>query len=198
MPTDISKPVDDETVEDPLGVGLARNVEMVLQELDSEKSEFFETSFPQTQPRWFGLWIQPVISGERAQFLSQVIQRAMQLPGGEVEFGSAAPISGCGPNDLSAALETCQENQLALHVRLVPGGHSDGLKWRLRTHCPNCKASLESEFEQPFQCSVCEESGILNRVAPRKVLGTRPYLNLSRLKGIEATREFLKRYREQR
>ena len=176
--------------------GLARSIETVLQELDQDEKAFFKSGFRQTQPLWFGLWIEPVITGQRASFIGKVMRKAMELPSDESEFDSMALISGSDPQDLLAALECCHRDQKNLHVRLVPYGHSDGLKWRLETHCPICKASLDSEFEQPYQCGVCGDQGILNRVAPRKVLGTRPYLNLSRLMGVEPTREFLERYRD--
>ncbi len=74
-------------------------------------------------------------------------------------------------------------NQLLVDVQFYPSGYSDGLHWTIDAHCPECKASQQTDQDH---CDVCGRRGAAVRAQKRKVLGRRPFLSLESLIGIRA------------
>jgi hypothetical protein len=93
------------------------------------------------------------------------------------------------------AISTCRNRGLSFHFELVPAGYSDGLTWTISRHCGVCKFQANSETKT---CPGCGQTGQQQSEIKLKVLGIRPYLQLSAIFGNEATRKFLTRYAAQR
>ena len=74
------------------------------------------------------------------------------------------------------ALDVCVKYQVRLDIGLYPAGFSDGLTWQIDSHCPDCKATQETN-----QCGECGRQGAPSPVRKRKVMGRRPYVRFDEL-----------------
>ena len=98
-------------------------------------------------------------------------------------------------NRFDNAIQCCIENQLELQTELVPRGHSDGVTWVIEPCCSNCHCEMK------LTANECDECGQAKRPLPaqkKKVLGLRPYMQLSNLIGDEQTTRLIKKYQSRK
>lgn len=90
-----------------------------------------------------------------------------------------------------AALKACREFNLPLVGQWLPAGFSDGQIWQLNASCEVCRFEPENleassmAVDTDVACSVCGSTTPLSQGMKFKVLGTRPYMHLSRIIGSE-------------
>jgi hypothetical protein len=135
-----------------------------------------------TTPRWYGLWLNPVVEAELLLIRYRVLQCAL------IEDQHCRLAIG----DLRIALNVAFDIGCRLHVRLYPRGVVQDGWWQLKSHCPRCKA----EWHQPRmqQCRACGYAGHPASDKKRRARGRRPYFPLDRLLGQQPAAEFLSRY----
>lgn len=97
--------------------------------------------------------------------------------------------------------DACQrsaDHNMRLFVEYIPSGFSDGIHWKLKRACENCRFESQSPREKGTPCPVCKNRHPDDLGRKAKVLGLRPYLLLERVLGKEQTQEFVARYKEHR
>jgi hypothetical protein len=153
------------------------------------KSGEADDLFKPTSPRWYGIWNSPTLNGKQVDFLVDVFDQ-MVLACSELE-----PVTGSIDELVSMgdALRSAAEAGLTLHIDLVPPGYSDGQTWTLAAHCPECKCRSKAENSQQ-KCEACGRTGNPHGESKSKVLGLRPYVQLSGVLGKEQTAKLLERY----
>ncbi len=135
--------------------------------------------FPDTRPRWYGLWIRPIAEADALLELLVALK--------------AADIPHQGLRELLLALNLAYSGGCKVYARLFPPGCIDGPWWRLAPHCPRCKAAWRAAGSR--ECRVCDYCGHPAPENKRHTRGRRPYYPLARLLGSErAAAEFLNRY----
>jgi len=145
-------------------------------------------SFPPTNPRWYGLWLNSPLE---AEWLLAAFQ-SLDIP--EIRCREQ--------QELLVALNAAYNIGGRVHLRLYPPGRVEGTWWRLVPHCPRCKAVWRPRGSRnategvlcSAECGVC---GYVGHPAPeqkRRARGRRPYFPLERLLGREPAAEFLVRY----
>ena len=127
---------------------------------------------------WYGLWKLRDFRGKSVQDLLEVLEIA-------VERNSTSLRSHLDFQHLKSAAECCFQNELTLKTELVPRGHSDGSSWKIFSHCPECFMSREAGESRP--CQGCGSRYKPSAERTNRVLGLRPYLNLSQVLGKEET-----------
>ena len=142
-------------------------------------------TFSETTPIWFALWQSTVLNSDQLAILDLLIQDVIKhLKQLETNLSFQDLVR------FADAISICRQHSFPLHAELVPAGHSDGLHWTIGRHCGRCKNSLMPTRKQ---CPACGERGNQRNEIKLKVLGIRPYLNLSQVYGREATQQFLRR-----
>jgi hypothetical protein len=134
--------------------------------------------FPLTQPRWYGLWINSPLHAEQIELLIDAL--------------NAANITAREFSHVHRGLATSLKAHLPFHAALYPPGRVEGTVWKLKPHCPRCKASSQNAAAR--RCATC---GLVGHPAPdkkRKARGRRPYFPLDRLLGPQQAAEFLLKY----
>ncbi|HTN73723.1 MAG TPA: hypothetical protein VL096_00695 [Pirellulaceae bacterium] len=94
--------------------------------------------------------------------------------------------------EYQAALTLAASGAATLHWQLFPIGITDGLAWRIATHCPRCKASMSREERT---CQACHFQGHCEPERKRKTRGQRPFTPLATFLGEAGARDYLQRYR---
>ncbi len=134
-----------------------------------------------TSPAWYGMWIDGPISGQRLNGIEFVLARLVE--------NEACASSRFLPHLLDA-VRRCANDGMTLHVDLVPPGHSDGNVWKIDACCANCCGPVESLSGGAERvCSICNQVAGITTSRRAKVLGMRPYLLLSKILGIDRTKE---------
>jgi hypothetical protein len=129
-----------------------------------------EEMFVRTTPAWYGFWMNPTLEKEGLKTLLNSFE------GYQFAHQNTSVIDSVAR--FVAAIERCVEHDLRLDVELFPSGDSDGLTWKIDSHCPLCKAP---QPESAQYCRVCHRSGGCKPPVNRKVIGRRPYTELNRL-----------------
>lgn len=118
--------------------------------------------FPATKPRWFGLWMKPII-GEAADVLARVVDAA-DLPIGDERWAL-----------LRRALAVAAGGTIPLHAIHYPRGEVEARRWKLAPHCVHCHAEI-ADYRRPCPCC-----GQLTKQMPtltRHLRGDRPWQRL--------------------
>ena len=117
-------------------------------------TESIEREFLPTRLLWFGFWIESPLSRGAIEVLRALLNEfALRLNETERERAKLF--------DLVRAFDAALENDLKLHVRFFPPGHTD-FGWHTTfAHCPRCKAGapLPPWQETPSQNMECEICG---------------------------------------
>ena len=129
--------------------------------------------FPATTPRWYGLWIDSPLTGERLAVIERLV-------------------AALGLADLPLACSTAQAVHAALHVRLYPRGLVENGWWMLVPHCPRCKADWKDAADR--RCGACGYAGRPAADKKRRARGSRPYRLLERVLGPLQAAEVLLKY----
>jgi len=145
-------------------------------------------SFPPTNPRWYGLWLNSPLEAEWLLAAFQILD----IP----------EICCREQQELLVALNAAYNIGCRVHLRLFPPGRVEGTWWRLVPHCPGCKAAWRprgsrNATEGVRYSEMCEVCGYVGHPAPeqkRRARGRRPYFPLDRLLGKEPAAELLVRY----
>ena len=132
-------------------------------------------------PSWYGLWQIHRWQGARLKHLEQILNALMKRL-------SATTTSDQNLLELSAAVKQCLDYDLQLETNLIPAGHSDGVHWRIESHCPTC---LKEMAVDQTTCLACGRKVNPLPSVKRKVLGQRPYNLLHRLIGSKQTDQLL-------
>ncbi len=163
------RPIDDQPwsrhIEDTLHESLRLNIEQ---------------HFLPTRPVWYGLWARGELNSRQLSILHQVFSCLDKSDVGRYEEVTA----------LCRAIDVCLAHGQLLDVELIPAGHSDGLTWTIQPHCDRCKAAFGTEQSG---CRVCGKAGRGHPEIKRKVLGLRPWVDLSQVIGSDCS-AFIQRH----
>lgn len=131
---------------------------------------------------WFLTWQGPSIASDRLHIARQVLEVS----------GERFPHALRESAELRAALEHADRHSLKVWIESVPIGWSDGQTWHLPAHCQNCGA----EWNGPGGgvCGSCGSSASYQAERRLKVLGLRPFLQLSSVLGSEPARQLFADY----
>lgn len=99
--------------------------------------------------------------------------------------------------ELLAALELAEQGGLNLWIEPVPAGSSDGQAWLLPAHCRCCGAEWSTQAVGGT-CPACGRSGSYQAPRRLKVLGLRPFLQLSQVLGDSVARQLQGEYESTR
>lgn len=135
-----------------------------------------------TSPRWYGLWLESPLWGERLNRTRLVLDAALQ------DEHCRLPALF----DFTTALKAAFQLGARMHVKLFPRGNVANGKWRLVPHCQRCKAEWTATASR--HCAVCGYEGRPAAEQVRLARGKRPYFPLVRLLGEQQAAEFLVRY----
>ena len=164
------------------------DLRIVLEELLSENpilSERIQQRFDKTAPSWYGLWISRIPSLTQRQIQLEVIEAVLEL----------APCSVTPPWEVfRRGLRLSIEEDIPLHIQLVPEAETDGVYWFVDPHCGRCGAISNTQTHTGKQCLVCKNEGRPRERQRRFVRGKRPYWKMSRFLGEDGTREFLEEF----
>lgn len=94
--------------------------------------------------------------------------------------------------ELLAALEHAEHQEQGLWLETIPTGWSDGQTWSLPDYCLACGGVWLGSGSSP--CSNCGRSGTYQAARRLKVLGLRPYLQLSQVLGQAAAQQLQLEY----
>lgn len=114
-------------------------------------TKFFEL-FQETNPIWYGLWIESPLRAVHASILWPVLQQAFA---NENEKRT-------GMGHFLRALEITIKLDMPLHVELAPLGHTDLGWYTIFPHCPRCKATARvGRWKEEYSCEdyVCQVCG---------------------------------------
>lgn len=136
--------------------------------------------------RWLLVWQGPSMAGDRLQ----AARAALETSGERFVHARQAEA------ELRAALEHASRHSLRLWIESVPIGWSDGQTWQLPAHCQNCGA----EWRGPGggACASCDSAGSYQAERRLKVLGLRPFVQLSSVLGAEPARQLFGDYQAAR
>ncbi|MFT7638518.1 MAG: hypothetical protein ACI9G1_000242 [Pirellulaceae bacterium] len=139
--------------------------------------------FPDTTPRWYGLWHESPLGTRQLNLLAKVF----------VELKHALPVQSLKLNAFHSAITTALEHSVPLRIRPEPAGRIEGKQWTVLAHCSRCLATWQREWKK---CEVCQlpNRPIAERV--RRAKGNRPYWRLERFLGSENVPAFLQRWRK--
>lgn len=117
---------------------------------------------PVTKPRWYGLWTNSPIEGERLKFQTQIVADIL-------------PKLDAQPHSLVALLhgmQTAVELHRPFHVELHPLGFVTNGRWETLAHCGFC-----GDLRAPRQrvCERCRREDAWKSHEKRHLLGIRPY-----------------------
>jgi hypothetical protein len=146
----------------------------------------FSDLFLPTTPAWYGSFAHPILSNRQLELLSSLFERVLV----ELDSHSAPPVRLLDLQRFEAALRSCLEASLPLHVELIPAGFSDGRTWTIQRHCQICK-SPRQQVETASSCPACGAFGHEQNEIKSKVLGVRPYVHLHAIYGTAKTNELL-------
>ena len=136
-----------------------------------------EPAFPKTTPAWYGVWSTREFSDEQLELLRRVFQK--------VDSNSIAW------RRLVRAIDLAYEKKLRFACALTPPGISDGVHWTIESHCVACGFARTEAH-----CPACCDNSPPQPSRRMKVLGLRPYLNLTSIVGEVATAAIVQSYRQ--
>ena len=158
----------------------------VLQE-NFELAERVWTVFDKTNPSWYGLWIPRIPSAKQRLIQLEAVEAVLQR----------APCAVTPPWEaFRRGLRLSVEQNIPLHVQLVPEAETDGVYWFVESHCGRCGAVSKPQKHTGTQCLVCKNEGRPREPQRRFVRGKRPYWKITRFLGEDGTREFLNDYKQ--
>lgn len=133
----------------------------IISRLGLEKE--VEECFPATRPLWYGLWAFSPVPAKSLPVLRTLLSEML------AEDQHELAVSGKVDRDqerqfttLIAAIERAESSHLALHVELLPLGHTDFGVYTIFPHCPFCKAAARIERWQrkyPSELHTCPVCG---------------------------------------
>lgn len=129
---------------------------------------------------FYGLWLKPSWSGA-------MLSRTLDL---FVAVERSAETVDPDFQRFVAALGRAKRHQLTMWVKLMPAGKVQGRWWHVVQHCPHCRAEWETGIGR---CTICGFDGKPSPMRKRHAKGTRPFIPLDMILGVEHA-EFLKRY----
>lgn len=141
--------------------------------------------FANAQSIWFRVWQTNIWNARQLTRLAAILQMVDARLNYE---------SGCADFvNLRMAVEACLKNDLVLETELIPSGHSDGIHWRIESHCRQCRNEMQTDCRK---CGECGLPGHPQASIKRKVLGLRPYMLLKDILGTVETANLLAVFRQ--
>lgn len=117
---------------------------------------------PRTTPKWYGIWADSPLRGERLQLTANIIESAThQLT---AEFRPAT--------DLLLGLKTAGKLNASLHTQLLPSGLIRDGRWELPAHCGYCGGVRAARQRI---CKICKHDDRWKSPEKRHPMGIRPY-----------------------
>ena len=124
---------------------------------------------------WHRLWKQTILSRKQLAIVDQIFSALIE------SYVDAMPDHVL---DFARAVTACLENEMRLHVDLVPSGFADSETWKLNTACPDCKYE-PGQVKKLQKCLGCGRIGGMAEGQKFRVLGLRPYSVLAGIVGTE-------------
>jgi hypothetical protein len=168
---------------------------------DLRLEDRIDTCFPKTTRLWFSFWINSPIPKECSEVLYQILSAVHEEDGKkwhEPEKQSEHSQYKRMARFLSALKRSIDEN-LPMHVRFAPPGHSDLGFDTTFPHCPRCKAPAPGKLwrrkypVEPETCSICG-----NTYSPAVTASSKPWEpekeELREILGKEKFAQFAARY----
>ncbi len=152
--------------------------------MDNRQFEF-ASNFNHATHVWFRLWQTNCWAGDQLVGLNRILWSV------RANLGSADGFSDLA--NLHSAAQACLDKSLVLETELIPAGYSDGLHWRIESHCSRCRCELPDDARK---CGECGREGLAVSATKRKVLGLRPYMLLKDILGIKETENLLAQFRK--
>ncbi len=160
-------------------------LESVL-ETDPDLAQRVRDNFDNTTPAWYGLWISRTPSCRQRQIQLEVLEKLL----------AQAPCPITPPWEaFQRAVRLSIEQDIQLHLQLVPAAETDGIYWYVDEHCGRCGAMSTTQTHTGTQCLVCKNEGRPRNRQRRFVRGKRPYWKMTRFLGEQGTRQFLEEYK---
>ncbi len=164
---------------------IEENLVQIFSNIVLELRDDFERCFESLPANWYGLWMPKIFSSEQVRLLAKVFAIASR----SISTGSKQIRSF---QQLSDAIQRCNEYDLNLHAELVPAGYSDGVRWKILAHCPDCKCVPHPTAAK--RCAACNSERKPVQARYQKVLGFQPFLMLEHLLGGPDAFRFIRRY----
>lgn len=119
-------------------------------------------AIPTTSPRWYGVWAESPLHGERLEASAELVEAAL----------ARLATTPTAISRLLEAMRTASRLQLQLHVQLQPPGVIDQGRWLLPAHCGHCGGP-----RAPRQrvCKICRQEKAWKSAEKRHLIGIRPY-----------------------
>lgn len=122
----------------------------------------FEEMFPKTTPIWYGLWAVSPVPTQSLELLRTIISTMRDEYALEMEINHKVDKKLLWEfTHFVKATEVAQQQNIPLHVNLLPLGHTDFGWHTIFPHCPFCKAAARIERWQRkyptalYDCHVC-------------------------------------------
>lgn len=115
-------------------------------------------AFPETDPLWYGLWIQSPLKRLQAEVLYELL---------DAGYGREH-LDDESIGTFLRALKAAIQWELPLHVELTPLGHFDLGCHTIYPHCPRCKAAVRASLREDNnlharqECQVCGQAFLPN------------------------------------
>ena len=134
---------------------------------------------------WFRVWQTRIWDASQLTKLAVILRLVSSRLNSESESADFA--------NLRLAVEACLKNDLVLETELLPSGNSDGIHWRIESHCARCRKEMRADCRK---CDECGRQGAPQPPIKRKVLGLRPHMLLKDILGAVETANLLAVFRE--
>ncbi len=146
--------------------------------------------FLKTEPMWFGLWSDKVLSNEQARFIAILIESI-----------SCETVTAQQQQQLiqfQRALQISAGSEIRIRCDLIPAGSRDRRFWYLPAHCPRCSSAREPKKKGDSNpappCPVCKTNLGPSAAKKRHAIGKRPYRPLKDFLGEEGASQWVARY----
>jgi hypothetical protein len=131
---------------------------------------------------WHLAWHGPSLDSDRLKLALRILDLSLErFPHATFEHA-----------ELKAGLEHADRRAMKVWVEPVPIGWSDGQTWQLPAHCHSCGAIWRGSGAGI--CSSCRSASSYQAERRLKVLGLRPFIQLSSVLGSEAARTLFADY----
>jgi hypothetical protein len=138
-------------------------------------------AFHETEPLWYGFWIDSPIVENRARLLVELLALVVErVP----DMSPSLP-------EFLAAVRVSLEAGLPMYATLIPGGVRRDGAWKLDPHCKRCGAP---RILGRGPCRVCGVHGEECAGRTRKTRGERPYARLIKQLGGETLARLVQEY----
>ncbi len=135
---------------------------MAALEAELESPNWKNALIPVTSPRWYGIWADSPLGGERLEITTAIFEAALHKL-----TATSRPAA-----DLLHALQTACKLNASVHTQLLPAGAIRNRRWELPAHCGYCSGVRAIRQRA---CSICGHTNRWKNMEKRFPIGIRPY-----------------------